>query len=178
METINKFLSRHFRYRVIAPDCPEGKVGRPLMTRYALWRSRRNIVFDGKSVSKYALFLHKFHRSDLDEFHDHPWAFITFLFHSGYWEHTPDCIMCQDGICKRFQPNGIINRRTWKRRFSILYRPATFQHYVEVVKPTWTLVFRFPEVRQWGFIIKGAWVHWRDVENSKSRSICEDVSEV
>ena len=134
-----------FDRRVVAPDCPEGKVGRPLMTRYFLFRR--------ESVG---LFLHHFHRSDLDEYHDHPWTFLTFLISSGYWEHTP-------------------GGRFWRRRFSILYRPAEFQHYIEVERPTWTLVLRFRGRREWGFIKDGIWTCWRKFEDLKSRAICGEV---
>ncbi len=160
---VNRFLSR-FQRRVIIPDCPDGQTAPPLMTRYALWRSRKKVTFEGVKSSKYALFLHNFHRSDLDDFHDHPWAFITFLFNSGYWEHTPVYV----------RGRLIGKHRTWKRRFSVLYRPATFQHYIEIPKPLWTLVFRFPETRRWGFVINGQWMFWRQAEDLQSRSICED----
>lgn len=185
MPIVNSFLARFFKWKIISPDCPEGKVGRPLMTRYAVWRSRRKVTFNKQESSKYALFLHHFHRSDLDDFHDHPWAFATFLFHSGYWEHMPakqwlDILgtkNCRNKveIIDDNNPPIKFHVRVWHRRFSILYRPATFQHYIEFVKPTWTLVFRFPEVREWGFTIRGVWTPWRKAEELKSRSICEDI---
>lgn len=124
------------RKRVIQPDCPDGKVARPLMTRWTLVRFKT-----------WALFLHKFHRSDLDELHDHPWSFVSFLVSAGYWEHTP-------------------KGRFWRRRCSVLYRPAEYQHFIEISKPTWTLVLRFRERREWGFIKNGVWTWWR--------SICEE----
>lgn len=133
------------RIRVITPDCPQGKVGSPLMTRYKLIRRE-----------SFALFIHRFHRSDLDELHDHPWTFITFLIGGGYWEHTPQ-------------------GRFWRRRFTILYRPAEYQHFIEIERPTWTLVLRFRERREWGFIKHGIWTMWRKFEELKSRSICEDA---
>lgn len=131
-------------YRIIRPDCPEGKVGSPLMTRYFLFRR--------ESV---ALFLHHFHRSDLDELHDHPWTFVTFLLSHGYWEHTPQ-------------------GRFWRRRFSVLYRPAEYQHFIEIERPTWTIVLRFRKRREWGFIKNGIWTLWTKFEEMKSRSICEE----
>lgn len=105
----------------------------PLFTRYYL--------FESKPLSVY---LHHFHASDDDRaFHDHPWSFVTFLFHHGYWEHTP-------------------KGRFWRRRFSLLRRPATWRHIVELEKPTWTLVFRFKRVREWGFHVPGTgWMDWQ-----------------
>lgn len=141
-------LLRFFKWRVITPDCPEGKVGKPLMTRWFIFRRE-----------SFGVFVHLFHRSDLDEFHDHPWTFITFLVGSGYWEHVPS--------------GSTGKHRVWRPRFSVLYRPAEYQHYVEVVRPTWTIVLRFKQVREWGFIKDGRWTHWRAFEDLKSRSICE-----
>lgn len=141
---IRQFIERLPR-RVITPDCPEGKVGRPLMTRYFVFRRKA-----------FGLFVHHFHRSDLDELHDHPWTFMTLLLSSGYWEHTT-------------------KGRFWRRRFSILYRPAEYQHFIEIEKPVWTVVLRFRRCREWGFIKDGKWTWWKAFEDLKSRSICEDA---
>jgi len=109
----------------------------PLMDRWFIFRS-----------PVCSLMVHRFNRSDADRhFHDHPWAFITFLMSSGYWEHTP-------------------KGRFWRRQFSVLYRPATWQHWVELNngQKTWTLVLKFRTVREWGFITSGGWVYWRDLD--------------
>lgn len=166
MSAIEKLLSRVFRWYVIRPTCPAGKEGTPLMTRF--------YVFQTKPV---AVYLHLFHRSDLDEFHDHPWSFLTFLLSSGYWEHLPLTGWCPS---KPFKITGSVvagdtGFRRWRRRFSVLYRPALFRHYVEVVKPTWTLVIRFRRIRDWGFWSDGKWHFWKTFDESGSRSICEDV---
>jgi hypothetical protein len=127
-------------------------IARPLMTRYFLVR-----------FESWALFLHHFHRSDLDEFHDHPWTFITFLVSGGYWEHV------------QTDDDTRLSARMWRRRFSLLYRPAEFQHFIEIEKPTWTIVLRFRERREWGFTKNGVWTWWRKFEDLKSRSICEEL---
>lgn len=105
----------------------------PLFTRYYL--------FESKPLS---IYIHCFHTSDDDRaMHDHPWSFISFLFHRGYYEITD---------------SGTF----WRRRFSILYRPATWKHIVILKKPnTWTLVFRFKRIREWGFWVNGSWMDWR-----------------
>lgn len=51
--------------------------------------------------------------------------------------------------------------RTWRPRFSILWRPAEWQHRLELVRPTWTLVVRFRRRREWGFITPAGWLDWR-----------------
>lgn len=104
----------------------------PLMIRYFLAR-----------LPFVAVYLHHFLRSDNDRhFHDHPWPFITILLSAGYHEHTP---------------RGTF----WRRRFSVLYRPATWLHWVEIRRPVWTLVIRFRRVREWGFITERGWIDWQ-----------------
>lgn len=64
--------------------------------------------------------------------HDHPWAFVTFILMGGYWES-------QDG-------------KTWtfRRPFSVLYRPAEFRHTVKTVdKYAWSCVVTTRRQRQW-----------------------------
>lgn len=109
----------------------------PLLTRYFLLRTP--VV---------ALYLHHLHASDEDRaLHDHPWSFITCLLSSGYWEWIPESANC--------------DRRVWRRRFSILWRQAEWQHRLELARPCWTLVLRFRRRREWGFITPNGWLDWR-----------------
>jgi hypothetical protein len=105
----------------------------PLLTRWYLIRT-----------APIAVFLHLFHRSDEDRaLHDHPWNFITVILWNGYLEHTPAGI-----------------KRRWP--FTIHYRPATWQHRVELIngrKPL-TLFIRFREHRVWGFWEKTGFIAW------------------
>jgi len=127
------------RRRVINDPCyPEGG---PLLTRYYLLDS-----------PWLALYLHHFHRSDNDRHvHDHPWSFITFLFSGGYWEHVPKFAEIPEGE----------QVRLYRRRFSILWRPAEWRHWVEIERPLWTLVLRFRRRREWGFWTERGWLHWK-----------------
>lgn len=105
----------------------------PLLTRY--------FVFQSIPIS---IYVHHLHISDEDRaLHDHPWKFFTFLVSSGYFEHTP-------------------HGRFWRRRFSVLYRPAEWQHRLELVRPTWTIVVRFRRIRDWGFWLPNGWMNWRE----------------
>lgn len=114
----------------------------PLLTRYFLINTPR-----------VALYLHHLHASDEDRaLHDHPWSFITFLISGGYFEHYAVPGMTND--------HSRLVVRSWRRRFSVLWRPAEWQHRLELVKPTWTLVLRFRRRRQWGFITSGGWRDW------------------
>lgn len=105
----------------------------PLMIRYMLLRT-----------PWFSLYLHHFLRSDHDRhFHDHPWNFLTFILSRGYWENVPA-------------------GRFWRRRFSLLWRPATWQHWVEVEpgRTVWTLFFCTAKSREWGFITEKGWIDW------------------
>lgn len=105
----------------------------PLLIRYFLLHT--------KPIS---VFLHHLMQSDEDRaLHDHPWSFITILLSGGYWEYTQ-------------------SERLWRKRWSILFRPAEWQHRLELPKPTWTLVIKFRSRREWGFIMKDGWVKWND----------------
>lgn len=93
--------------------------------------------------------------------HDHPFSFVTIILRGGYWEHLVD------------------GSRTWHGPGSILFRQAEVFHrielgrdyiasvdfafddiaFIEGDRPAWTLVFRGPYRRQWGFLTKDGWVH-------------------
>ena len=104
----------------------------PLLTRYSLVESRR-----------LGIYLHRLHVSDEDRaLHDHPWSFLSWLIGGGYYEHTAE-------------------GRFWRRRFSLLWRPAEWRHRLELRRPTWTLVIRGSRRRRWGFVIAGRWVGWQ-----------------
>ena len=104
----------------------------PLLTRYYLILTRR-----------VAVYLHHLHVSDEDRaLHDHPWSFVTWLIGGGYYEHTPA------GRC-------------WRRRGSVLWRPAESRHRLELTRPTWTLVVRFRRRREWGFWLPSGWMDWK-----------------
>lgn len=99
---------------------------------------------------------------------------MTFLFNSGYWEHIPWLKYPWESGAISIQPNN--DKRVWRPRFSILYRPAEYQHFIEIPSPCWTLVVRFRERREWGFWsqVTGLWTRWDLMEKARSRSICND----
>ncbi|MCA1596111.1 MAG: hypothetical protein LC772_06770 [Chloroflexi bacterium] len=51
----------------------------PYLTRYRLLKTRW-----------FTLNLHRFHQSDHDVMHDHPWAFCSLILWRGYVEETPE----------------------------------------------------------------------------------------
>lgn len=109
----------------------------PLLTRYYLLNTRWG-----------AIYLHHLHASDEDRaLHDHPWSFVSVLLTCGYFEWTETTAG---------------HTRTWYPRWSVLRRPAEWRHRLELVRPAWTLVFRSPIKREWGFITPSGWMHWKD----------------
>lgn len=62
-----------------------------------------------------SLYLHKFVRSDRDVVHDHPWDFVSLILWPGYLEQ-------HDG------------KLSFKGFGSVLRRPATWQHRVELLQ--------------------------------------------
>lgn len=108
-----------------------------LLTRY--------YILDTKWLG---IYVHRFHQSDEDRAnHDHPWDFVTFLFHRGYWESV--------GKSATAMP-------VYRPRWSVLYRKAEFTHRVITFEPVWTLVVRFRERRAWGFWPEGKWMRFTE----------------
>jgi len=125
-----------------------GDAAQPYLTRWILFKNKLN---------SFAIYFHKFHRSDADDFHDHPWSFVSIILWRGYNELY---------ISKR--PNGEPNfAATIKKRIypgMIIYRNELHTHRVELrnSKPAYTLVLRFKYTRYWGFWVKGKWQLFSD----------------
>lgn len=148
--------SLYGRFRAWLTTLPMQDVGDtfetvPIFMRYTLTKFDAKAGVRGflsrlaKRRKIHALYLHEFFRSDKSRCpHDHPWSFITVVLRGGYWEHTS-------------------TGRHWRRPGSILYRPATFAHSIEVdpttVKP-WSLVLVWEKSRDWGFYTPDGWRKW------------------
>lgn len=129
------------------------------------------------------IYLHKFHRSDSIELHDHPWSFISIVLWRGYTEETFCKPPRKFTLKKRLYFGKLeIDKAAYgplyyqnvpelkhfptkKKRIypgQIIYRPATHAHRVELIngKPAYTLLINFGYVRQWGFFTKSYWQHF------------------
>lgn len=121
----------------------------PYLTRFTI------VSLADKGVK---LCLHKFHRSDYDDLHDHPWNFWSLILWNGYVEETEF----------KFPTLGIHDRkqkRVWPGM--LLRRPADHKHRVVLLrdkrgreKKAITLVWMGPKVREWGFWTRNGWEHW------------------
>lgn len=142
-------LDRHALERFDIARAGEG----PYLTR---WTLRGGRFAEGRKV-----FVHLFHRGDLDEAcHDHPWPFWSLILAGGYYEHVPDPRSPDD-------PTRTVRR--WFGRGSFLRRPAEWRHRVELATNTdgtlrrcWTLLWVGKKVRSWGFWCRGGWLPWRE----------------
>lgn len=110
--------------------------GVPYLVRYSLF-----------SCKWFAIKIHNILTSDDDCLHDHPWAFITFLLSSGYFEWF-------------YEEGRSTYWPAWRKRWSILYRPADFRHKLEIDKPVWTFVITFKRIREWGFWNSKGFTPW------------------
>ncbi len=103
--------------------------------------------------------VHKIIKSDGGrDLHDHPFTFLSFILTGGYSEYQDD------------------GSKTWYKPGSVVFRRAETLHRLELAtacdkeltepcdrrvcmeKPAWTLVFRGPYRREWGFFVNGEWV--------------------
>lgn len=108
----------------------------PYLTRWSLLGQRQE--------GTWAVYLHRFQRSDYDEMHDHPWPFTSIILAGGYWEETP----------ARGWVNGLGPRqKRWYGPGRILTRPANWVHRVVIPdgQEAWTLIVRGKKQRGWGF---------------------------
>lgn len=116
------------------------------------------------------IYLHRFLRSDRDDFHDHPWNFASWLLKGEYDEYR------QHKACK--ERCWHYTRRTTSRN-SFILRKATTAHKVMVGKHlTWpereqaplTLFIGGRRKREWGFIThQGKWIQWQEYLNIPKR---------
>lgn len=146
----------------------------PYLTRWTLIEARFG-----------AIYLHKLHRSDPDEHRCHPWAFVSLILWRGYVEEIA-CSACggtgweerytappERDACPACKADARVTyRRAWPGM--LLFRRARHRHRIQLIQrwrsfsgypgdgcyvplPAWTLVFRGPDVREWGFFLRHGW---------------------
>ena len=135
------FLEKHDRKRIIMDrQCNE-----PLLTRYYLFlKDRKRFPFN--------VFLHKFHKGDPGDVHDHPWPYATLILKGGYYEWVP-----------KFDSGGkkIDEERMWRGPGHFRLCRATSYHRIELCEGVtpWTLFMPGPHKREWGFLVDNKWIH-------------------
>jgi hypothetical protein len=148
---ILKLLERLDRKRIIMDrQCNE-----PLLTRYYLFlKERKNFPFN--------IFLHKFHKGDPGDVHDHPWPYFTLILKGGYYEWVPQFA------------NGIMigEIRKWRGPGHFRFCSANSYHRIELkegVTP-WTLFMPGPQKQEWGFLVNNKWIHNESYLHDKQHS--------
>jgi len=145
LHRIKKFvlnwLEAHDRKRIIMDrQCNE-----PLLTRYYLFlKDRKTFPFN--------VFLHKFHKGDPGDVHDHPWPYATLILAGGYYEWVPE-----------FNTKGemIGEIRHWRGPGHFRVCSSSSYHRIELQEgiTPWTLFMPGPQKREWGFLVKNKWIH-------------------
>jgi hypothetical protein len=117
----------------------------PLLTRYYLFlKDRKTFPFN--------VFLHKFHKGDPGDQHDHPWPYATFILKGGYYEWTP--IFADDG-------SMVGETRYWRGPGHFRICSSNSYHRIELAEGVtpWTLFMPGPHKREWGFLVNNKWIH-------------------
>ena len=135
------FLENHDRKRIIMDRVSK----EPLLTRYYIFlKDRTKFPFN--------VFIHKFHKSDPDDVHDHPWPYATLILAGGYYEWTPV-----------FDKNGKKIAETCAWRGPGHFRTAGANSYHRIVLDPavtcWTMFMPGPQKRDWGFLVNNKWIH-------------------
>ena len=104
------------------------------------------------NLIKCYIFLHKFHKGDPGDVHDHPWSYFTLILAGGYYEWIP-----------QFHDDGTMSCeiRKWRGPGHWRICSSNSYHRIELkenVTP-WTLFMPGPQTREWGFLVKDKWIH-------------------
>jgi hypothetical protein len=151
---MKKLMQRLGRHRIIL----DRQSKEPLLERYYVFlKDRKWFPFN--------IFVHKFHKSDPGDVHDHPWPYFTLILKGGYWEWIP-----------QFNSEGkrLGEIAHWRKPGHFRFCSAESFHRIELDPEveTWTLFMPGPQKREWGFLVKGKWVHNDDylTEMAKQQS--------
>lgn len=158
-----KLYGRAFKHPYMHLYHPDG---RPYMFRFWLLKIGRSVTQDGEVSPRWlGVRLHIICSSDDDRVpHDHPWPFCTFLLQGGYFEYRPinpsDWGWVQEESVRRYGAG------------SLIFRHATDWHRLELPpgKETVTLFIHGPRQQDWGFLVRGRKVPWREWLQSNERT--------
>ena len=118
---------------------------KPYMHRYYLLFKDKIKEDESAHQLPFNMMLHKICLSDPDDLHDHPWWYATVILKGGYWEVTP-------------------KGRFWRGPGHFRISQPGSLHRIEISdnsQGSWSLFFRGPKIREWGFMKNGDWVNHR-----------------
>lgn len=101
------------------------------------------------------------------DLHDHPWWFCSLILRGGYTEACAEA--------RRELSDGGHGFRTWRRGSVHSLGLDVCHRIIDIEKPTWTLIFRGPVRRTWGFYTPEGWVRHTE-HNAERRDLVADRS--
>ena len=133
-----------------------GDAQSPYLTRYTLLATRW-----------FQLCIHKFHRSDSPDLHDHPWDFLTLPLRHGYREQYATAPGAPYATAQRNCKVGRLYYRAAEHTHRVILHKdfeLVGPDAVLTVKPrqALTLVLMLRRRREWGFFSRGVWQLWTD----------------
>lgn len=138
---IKKLMQQLGRHRIIL----DRQSNEPLLERYYLFLKDRTWF-------PFNVFIHKFHKSDPGDVHDHPWPYFTLILKGGYYEWLPQF----NSKGEKFSEIAV-----WRGPGHFRLCGASSYHRIELdpdVTP-WTLFIPGPQKREWGFLVNNKWIH-------------------
>jgi hypothetical protein len=106
--------------------------------------------------------LHRFWRGDNDRhLHNHPWAFVTFPLGNYYEFVLEELESNENGFAEKYRINEV---KAWRPHC----RPASYYHRVlDPPEPIWTVVVTGPKRNNWGFLVNGKHIYYRDMKDAR-----------
>lgn len=145
------------------PDLIVGPSAAPTYYRWQLFK-----------VFGFQLCLHKWLRSDDDRaLHDHSGDSISFILNGGYLE-----VGQEFGTWLSSEP-AMHKIMRFRKPWTFIFRKAETPHRVVLGSqvPVWSLWFRWPPRREWGFHCPRGWRHWKDYLDSRGDYYAKGSSE-
>lgn len=159
------------------PDLIIGPPSAPCYYRWQLFKFRG-----------FQLCLHKWLRSDDDRaLHDHSGDSISFILNHGYLEvvreFLPPKSIYRIDAWKQDESSGRVYRDVahFRRPFWPVFRRAQDPHRVVLdfmSAPVWSLWFRWPPRRAWGFWCPKGWRHWQEYVTNRQDYYKTGISEI
>jgi hypothetical protein len=123
-----------------------------------------------------AVYVHHILVSDQDKHpHGHPWDFTSLILWGGYIEQLWESSV----RLHQLQPVDVPVPETSEARIGTLIRRQANQfHHIQLLKPTWTLVWTGPRIHDpWGYWTERGWVSNAEYRRLKTDGVWGDVKE-
>lgn len=131
----------------------------PYMVRYSLISTRwvPNCLGQWAHFLSFRLCLHHILKGDDDKhLHDHPWPWAAFILKGWYWEELIDY---------QFH-NNYSYLNIIRGLFSFRIGRSTTWHKLTLNDgPVWSLFWMGPRVQEWGFLVDGTKIQWKEYLN-------------